>query len=114
MKCLVILAAFMCLGAGAQASTARAGDCAVPARTNVKVRLTLTPEGVPINESLIKGQVNRVWNAKGVKVAWAATADPDKRPWESSARSADSMPPRRASVSDRWPYRAGTSALAVG
>lgn len=79
MKCLVIAAAFMCLGAEAQASSAH--DCVAMTRTSVRVRMTLTADTVPVNENLIKAEVNRVWNAKGLRVEWVA-ANPAQRPWD--------------------------------
>ena len=83
MKFLVILAAFMCLGAaGTQAAAPRVNDCRALPGASVRVRLTLTPEGVPINEILIKTAVNRVWNARGLKVEWAAAPAPDKKLWD--------------------------------
>jgi len=83
MKFLVIVAAFMCLGAaGTQAATPRVNDCLPLPGANLRVRLTLTPDGVPINETLIRIAVNRVWNAKGLRVDWAAAPAPDKKLWD--------------------------------
>jgi hypothetical protein len=79
MKCLVFAAALTCLGAEAQASAAH--DCVVLTRSSVRVRLTLTIDTMPVNENLIKTEVNRVWNAKGLKVEWVA-ANPAQRPWD--------------------------------
>jgi len=82
MKFLVIVAAFTFLGAaGTQAATPRTECRAMPGAT-VRVRLTLTADGVPINEGLIKTAVSRVWNAKGLKVEWAAAPEPAKKLWD--------------------------------
>jgi hypothetical protein len=83
MKFLVIVAAFMCLGAaGTQAASPRAADCLPLPGASVRVRLTLTADGVPIKESLIRSAVSRVWGAKGLRVDWAAAPEPSKKLWD--------------------------------
>ena len=84
MKFLVIVAAFTFLGAaGTQAaSSPRAGDCLAVPGASVRVRLTVTADGVPINESLIKSAVNRQWGAKGLRVEWAAAPEPNRKLWD--------------------------------
>ena len=80
MKFLVICAAVMCLGAGTQAATTSTGDCLT--RSNLRVRLTVAADGVPISETLVRTAAARPWTAKGLKLDWAADPAPDKKPWD--------------------------------
>jgi len=70
IRWFVFGAALLCLGAGTQTAAARTADCSPLLGSHVRVRLTLTSDGIPIDERLVKGVVERVWNAEGVEVEW--------------------------------------------
>jgi hypothetical protein len=76
IRWFVVGAALMCLGAGTQAATARTGDCSPLPGTHVRVRLTVPPDGSPIDDRIVKGVVERAWSAEGIEVEWIAEDAP--------------------------------------
>ncbi|MEO8679110.1 MAG: hypothetical protein ABI665_08690 [Vicinamibacterales bacterium] len=76
IRWFVLGAALLCLGAGPQAAPARTGDCSPLPGTHVRVRLTVAPEGIPLDERIVKGVVERNWSAEGIEVEWISEAVP--------------------------------------
>jgi hypothetical protein len=70
IRWFVFGAALLCLGAGPQAATARTGDCSPLPGTHLRVRLTVAPDGIPLDERVVKGVVERNWSAEGIDVEW--------------------------------------------
>ena len=70
IRWFVVGAALMCLGAGTQAATPRIGECSPLPGSHIRVRLSVTPDGIPVDERVIKSVVERVWSAEGVETEW--------------------------------------------
>lgn len=70
IRWFVLGAALMSLGAGTQAATARTPECPALQSSHVRVRLSLAPEGIPIDERLVKAVVERASSAEGLDVQW--------------------------------------------